>query len=89
MVTLLKGLGITDEYLAARVLCIWPAVLSRDVDSELRPVVTFFMALGLEVRQGGGAPTVPTAPRPLLLVRSLPPTHTRVHAPAYTRAHTP
>lgn len=51
MVTFLKTLGIKDEFLAARVFCIWPEILARDVEASLRPVVTFHMSLGLEVTE--------------------------------------
>lgn len=35
VVTFLKQLGIKDEYLASRVVCIWPDVLGRDVEAEV------------------------------------------------------
>lgn len=46
----LQGLGISDAYLAARVLCIFPSVLGCDVGGQLRPVIGWLMSLGLEVR---------------------------------------
>ncbi|PNW77214.1 hypothetical protein CHLRE_10g427000v5 [Chlamydomonas reinhardtii] len=55
VVTFLKGLGLKDDMLAARVLCVWPELLGRDVDAQLRPVVTFLMSLGLEVAGVGRA----------------------------------
>ncbi len=47
---LLKQLGLKDDFLAQRVVCLWPAVLARDVEQQLRPIVTFLMSTGLEVR---------------------------------------
>ncbi|KAG2440484.1 hypothetical protein HYH02_010363 [Chlamydomonas schloesseri] len=49
VVGFLKGLGLKDDLLASRVLCVWPELLGRDVESQLRPVVGFLMSLGLEV----------------------------------------
>ncbi|KAG2446196.1 hypothetical protein HXX76_000789 [Chlamydomonas incerta] len=49
VVTFLKGLGLKDDLLAARVLCVWPELLGRDVEQQLRPVVSYLMSLGLEV----------------------------------------
>ncbi|GIL43645.1 hypothetical protein Vafri_1316 [Volvox africanus] len=49
VVAFLKGLGLKDDLLASRVLCVWPELLSRDVEAQLRPVVTYLMSLGLEV----------------------------------------
>ncbi len=49
VVTFLKTLGIADDFLAQRVLCAWPDVLARDVETQLRPVVLFLMRLGIEV----------------------------------------
>lgn len=51
MVTFLKTLGIKDEFLAVRVFCIWPEILMKDVEQELRPTVTYLMTLGLEVTE--------------------------------------
>ncbi|GLC33857.1 hypothetical protein PLESTB_000512100 [Pleodorina starrii] len=49
VVSFLKGLGLNDDLLAARVLCVWPELLARDVEGQLRPVTAFLMSLGLEV----------------------------------------
>ncbi|PNH08773.1 hypothetical protein TSOC_004657 [Tetrabaena socialis] len=49
VVSFLKSLGLKDDLLASRVLCVWPELLGRDVESQLRPVVAFLMSLGLEV----------------------------------------
>ncbi|KAG1659327.1 hypothetical protein FOA52_010375 [Chlamydomonas sp. UWO 241] len=48
-INFLKGLGMKDDWLSQRVFAVWPAVLGRDLESELRPVVSFLTALGLEV----------------------------------------
>ncbi len=45
----LKSLGPKDDLLASRVLCVWPELLARDVEGQLRPVVNYLMSLGLEV----------------------------------------
>lgn len=45
----LKSLGPKDDLLASRVLCVWPELLARDVEAQLRPVVNYLMSLGLEV----------------------------------------
>lgn len=46
VVSFLKSMGLKDEYLAARVFCVWPEVLSRDVEGQIRPVITCLMNLG-------------------------------------------
>ncbi|KAG2497961.1 hypothetical protein HYH03_004222 [Edaphochlamys debaryana] len=53
VVTFLKSLGLKDDMLAARVLCVWPELLGRDVEGQLRPVVSYLMSLGLEVADVG------------------------------------
>ncbi|EFJ44804.1 hypothetical protein VOLCADRAFT_94950 [Volvox carteri f. nagariensis] len=53
VVSFLKSLGLKDDLLASRVLCVWPELLGRDVEGQLRPVVTFLMSLGLEVAAVG------------------------------------
>jgi len=54
VVAFLKQLGIRDEYLAQRVLCVWPEVMGRDVEGALRPIVLFLMSLGIEVSDISG-----------------------------------
>ncbi|KXZ56777.1 hypothetical protein GPECTOR_1g70 [Gonium pectorale] len=53
VVTFLKSLRLSDDLLATRVLCVWPGLLGREVEAELRPVVGFLMSLGLEVADVG------------------------------------
>mmetsp|Transcript_15551 Transcript_15551/g.26895 ORF Transcript_15551/g.26895 Transcript_15551/m.26895 type:complete len:505 (+) Transcript_15551:267-1781(+) len=48
VVQFLRSLGMRNEFLAQRVLSVWPEVLARDVDS-LRPVIQLMMQLGIEV----------------------------------------
>ncbi|MEW5311729.1 MAG: hypothetical protein WDW38_003417 [Sanguina aurantia] len=43
----LKSLGIPAEFLSARVLCTRPALLARSVDTQLQPVVSALLRLGL------------------------------------------
>jgi hypothetical protein len=40
--------------LPVRFTAVWPEVLCRSVDGELRPIVTFLMALGIEVSDIAG-----------------------------------
>lgn len=53
VVSFLKSLGPKDDLLASRVLCVWPELLARDVEAQLRPVVNYLMSLGLEVADVG------------------------------------
>ncbi|EFJ44803.1 hypothetical protein VOLCADRAFT_94948 [Volvox carteri f. nagariensis] len=53
VISFLKSLGLKNYLLASRVLCVWPELLGRDVEGQLRPVVTFLMSLGLEVAAVG------------------------------------
>ena len=34
---------------------VWPDILARDVETELRPIVSFLMQLGMEVADLAGA----------------------------------
>jgi len=68
VINFLRQLGIKNEYLAPRVLAVWPEVLCRDVEGELRPVVTFLMNLGVEVSDVAGMVCV----WPELLLASVP-----------------
>lgn len=46
----LKNLGIKQEYLFPRVLCLCPGILLQDVGGQLQPIVTYLMSLGLEAQ---------------------------------------
>jgi mTERF domain-containing protein, mitochondrial len=48
-ITYLRKLGIKDEFLATRLIGLWPEVLAKDVETQLVPLVRFLMSLGLEV----------------------------------------
>ena len=50
VVAFLRTLGLKDDHLNQRVLCVCPSVLCRDVESQLRPVVLWLMQMGIEVR---------------------------------------
>ncbi len=47
-------LGIQNEFLAGRVFAVWPEVLNKDVETELQPIQTFLMQLGVEVTDIAG-----------------------------------
>jgi mTERF domain-containing protein len=66
IVALLKSLGLKDDVIGSRVVCLRPELLLRDVDSEVQPLLTHLMGLGLEVKDLGHMAAV----YPELLLRS-------------------
>ncbi|GAX75687.1 hypothetical protein CEUSTIGMA_g3130.t1 [Chlamydomonas eustigma] len=51
VVTYLKKLGIKDAFLATRVFSVWPEILQKKVDEDLRPLVAFMLQIGIEVSE--------------------------------------
>jgi hypothetical protein len=66
VVSFLKSLSIKDEVIGARVLCLRPELLLRDVEAQLQPLATQLLNLGLEARDIGHMVAVrrPPAPAP-------------------------
>jgi hypothetical protein len=49
VVSFLSSIGVKQEYLMPRVVCLWPELLMQNVQDDLQPVVNFFTNLGLEL----------------------------------------
>eukprot|EP00775_Hariotina_reticulata_P001846 gene1846-2179_t len=50
VLTYLKNLGVKQEFLFSRVVCICPGILLKDVQTQLQPIVSYLMSLGLETQ---------------------------------------
>jgi mTERF domain-containing protein len=66
VVALLKSLGLKDDIIGSRVVCLRPELLLRDVEAQVQPVISQLLSLGLEVRDVGHMAAV----YPELLLRS-------------------